>query len=55
MLQDLENGKRLEYQCMTGAVLELARYLDIETPSLAAIHACIELIDELHGRNFATR
>ena len=28
MLQDLEAGKPLEFECMTGAVLELAHRLD---------------------------
>jgi 2-dehydropantoate 2-reductase len=46
MLQDLEAGKPLEYQCMTGAVLELARLLDVDAPHLETIHACVKLVDE---------
>jgi 2-dehydropantoate 2-reductase len=54
MLQDLENGKRLEYQCMTGAVLELARQLDVAAPCIETIHACIRLIDERRFRGRST-
>jgi len=50
MLQDLEKGKRLEYQCMTGAVLELAQRLDLPVPCLATIHACVRSIDELRSQ-----
>jgi 2-dehydropantoate 2-reductase len=49
MLQDLEHGKPLEYQCMTGAVLELADRLDVPVPRLATIHACVKLVDQLRG------
>ncbi|HLW94344.1 MAG TPA: 2-dehydropantoate 2-reductase [Solirubrobacteraceae bacterium] len=45
MLQDLEVGKPLEYQCMTGAIIEIARRLDIEVPRVEAIHACVALLD----------
>jgi 2-dehydropantoate 2-reductase len=45
MLQDFEHGKPLEYQCMTGAVLELAARLDLPAPSLSTIHACVDLIE----------
>lgn len=50
MLQDLENGKPLEYQCMTGAVLELAQHLDVPMPCLTTIHACVRLMDELRSQ-----
>jgi 2-dehydropantoate 2-reductase len=45
MLQDLEAGKPLEYQCMTGAIIEIARRLEIEVPRVEAIHACVALLD----------
>jgi len=45
MLQDLEHGKPLEYQCMTGAIVELAQRLEVPVPSVTALHACVELID----------
>jgi 2-dehydropantoate 2-reductase len=49
MLQDLEAGKRLEVDCMTGAVVELAERLDIEVPQLRAVHACVSLLDKLRA------
>jgi 2-dehydropantoate 2-reductase len=47
MLQDLQAGKQLEYQCMTGAVVELAAHLNVPVPATAAVHACIKLLDHL--------
>jgi 2-dehydropantoate 2-reductase len=46
MLQDLEAGKRLEYECMTGAVVELAGHLHVDVPHTAAVHACVKLLDQ---------
>ena len=46
MLQDFEHGKPLEYECMSGAVLELADLLEVEVPTLRAIHACIDLVEQ---------
>ena len=45
MLQDLEAGKHLEFACMTGAILEIARQLDIDVPRIETLNACIELLD----------
>ena len=53
MLQDLEHGKPLEYQCMTGAVLELAGLLDLEVPRIQTLHACVELVDGLRPERAA--
>jgi 2-dehydropantoate 2-reductase len=47
MLQDLEAGKPLELDCITGAVIELARRLDIPVPRTEAIYACTKLLDEV--------
>jgi 2-dehydropantoate 2-reductase len=47
MLQDLEAGKPLELDCMTGAVAELAGLLGIEVPHIAAVHACAGLLGRL--------
>jgi 2-dehydropantoate 2-reductase len=47
MLQDLEAGKRLELDCMTGAIVELADHLDVAVPHTAAVHACVKLLDHL--------
>jgi 2-dehydropantoate 2-reductase len=47
MLQDLEAGKRLELDCMTGAVVELAERLNIDVPHVRTVHACAKLADHL--------
>jgi 2-dehydropantoate 2-reductase len=47
MLQDLQAGRQLEYQCMTGAVVELAAHLNVPVPATTAVHACIKLLDHL--------
>jgi 2-dehydropantoate 2-reductase len=49
MLQDLEGGKPLELDCITGAVIELAGLLDVPVAHLAAINACVKLLGELRG------
>jgi 2-dehydropantoate 2-reductase len=46
-LQDLEAGKRLELDCMTGAVVELAGRMGIDVPHIRAVHACAKLLDYL--------
>lgn len=45
MLQDLEAGKRLELDCMTGAIVELAEHLDVDVPHVRTVHACAKLLD----------
>jgi len=47
MLQDLEAGKPLELDCMTGAVAELAARLAVPVPHVEAVHACAKLLDRL--------
>jgi 2-dehydropantoate 2-reductase len=53
MLQDLEAGKTLELDCMTGAVVELARLLQIAVPHTETVHACAKLLDHLTSREAA--
>ena len=50
MLQDLEAGKPLELDCMTGAVIELAGQLGIDVPHISTVHACAKLLDHLASR-----
>lgn len=45
MLQDLEAGKPLELDCMTGVVSELAERLGVDVPRTRAVHACAKLLD----------
>ena len=49
MLQDLEAGKRLELDCMTGAIVELAGHLGVDVPHMSAVHACAKLLDRLRA------
>ena len=51
MLQDLEAGKPLELDCMTGAVAELAGRLGVEVPHVRAVHACAKLLGQLSARH----
>jgi 2-dehydropantoate 2-reductase len=44
MLQDLEAGKPLEIDCMTGAVIEIADQIGIAVPHTRAVHACAKLL-----------
>jgi 2-dehydropantoate 2-reductase len=44
-LQDLEAGKPLEIDCLTGAVLELADRLELPAPHTQAVHACVSLLE----------
>ena len=47
MLQDLEAGKPLEHACMTGAMVELARRLEVPVPHTATVDACVRLLDRV--------
>jgi 2-dehydropantoate 2-reductase len=47
MLQDLQAGKRLELDCMTGAVVELAGRLGVDVPHVRAVNACAKLLDQV--------
>jgi 2-dehydropantoate 2-reductase len=47
MLQDLEAGRRLELDCLSGAVLEIAGRLGVPCPHVETVHACATLIDRL--------
>jgi len=51
MLQDLEAGKPLEIDCMSGAVIELADRLGIPVPHTRAVHACTKLLDLVSQRS----
>jgi 2-dehydropantoate 2-reductase len=47
MLQDLEAGKPLELDCMTGAIVELAEWTGIAVPHIRTVDACARLLDHL--------
>jgi len=48
-LQDVERGKRLEYDAITGAVIRAAERHGIDVPVTRAMHALLKLLDERHG------
>jgi 2-dehydropantoate 2-reductase len=41
MLQDIEQGRPLEYEALTGAVVDVAARLGVRVPTLRAIHGLI--------------
>ena len=43
MLQDLENGKSLEIDCLSGAVIEIATLLEVAVPQTRAVDAAVRL------------
>ena len=45
-LQDVERGKRLEYDAITGAMIRAAERHGIEVPITRAMHALLKLIDQ---------
>ncbi|HEX3548870.1 MAG TPA: 2-dehydropantoate 2-reductase [Candidatus Elarobacter sp.] len=45
MLQDVERGRALEYDCISGAVIELGARLGVPTPATAHVHALTRLLD----------
>ena len=50
MLQDLEAGKPIELECLTGAVIEIAQKLGLAVPSTRAVDGCLRLADALRDR-----
>lgn len=43
MLQDYEAGKPLEFECLTGALVELADLVNVDVPATRTVHACVKL------------
>ncbi len=54
MLQDLEAGKALEIDALTGAVLELAELARVPTPATRSIYALVKLLGESLGASEAS-
>jgi 2-dehydropantoate 2-reductase len=50
MLHDLESGKPLEFECMTGAVLEIAGRVGVAVPHTSALDALIRLRTAVRDR-----
>lgn len=53
MLQDIVHHKPLEHQCMTGAIIEIARLVDVYVPRIETLHACVCVADSLLERGQA--
>ena len=47
MLQDLEAGKPLELDCLSGAVIEWRRSSASRCPNTRTVHACTALLDRV--------
>jgi 2-dehydropantoate 2-reductase len=48
-LQDLERGKRLEYDAISGAVVRAARRHGLSVPATETLHALLKLLDAHRG------
>ena len=47
MLQDVEHGRSLEIEALVGAVLELGKITSTPAPSIAAVYACVKLLNKI--------
>ena len=47
MLQDVEHGRSLEVEALVGAVLELGQITGTPAPSIAAVYACVKLLNKI--------
>ncbi|BCX17540.1 MAG: 2-dehydropantoate 2-reductase [Geminicoccaceae bacterium] len=55
MLQDLERGRPMEIDALVTAVLELAKLVEVATPTIATVHALVTLEARVAGCYPATR
>jgi len=55
MLQDLERGRPMEIDALVTAVLELAKLVEVTTPTITAVHALVTLEARVAGCYPATR
>ncbi len=44
MLQDVENGRPMDVEGVTGAVVEIARKMECSTPFLDAVHGAVSML-----------
>ena len=49
MLQDVEAGRRLEFEALLGAPREIGRRVGVATPHIDALYALTKLLDESQG------
>jgi 2-dehydropantoate 2-reductase len=53
-LQDLEAGKPLELDALSGAVVELAAIYGVAVPRLAAVHGLAKLLDRINRQQLSS-
>ena len=53
MLQDVEAGRALEVDALVGSVVELARLVDVPTPTIDAIYQAAKLLDRTMSARMA--
>jgi 2-dehydropantoate 2-reductase len=46
MLQDVEAGRHTEAQALVGSVIELGQLVEVPTPTIAAVYACLRLLED---------
>jgi 2-dehydropantoate 2-reductase len=46
MLQDVEAGRSLETEALIGAILEMGKLVEVSSPAIEAIYACVKLLNK---------
>lgn len=46
MLQDVEAGRSLETEALIGAILEMGKLVEVPSPAIEAIYACVKLLNK---------
>lgn len=47
MLQDVEAGRSLETEALIGSILEMGKLVEKPAPSIAAVYACVKLLNKV--------
>jgi len=54
-LQDIESGRPTEVEWLVGAVAELGRLVDVPTPRIDVLYACLKLLEQTLCRERSSR
>src|SRR3546814_11163605 len=46
MLPDVEAGRSLETEALIGAILEMGSLVDVPSPAIEAVYACVKLLNK---------
>jgi ketopantoate reductase len=46
MLQDVEAGRSLETEALIGAILEMGKLVEVPSPAIEAVYACVKLLNK---------